>query len=308
MQSPIASATSSADRCELSDDEEDEVRAGDIAILARSNWFVDQMTERVREALTSHGVDVRADRGMTFYARPEVVATYRILRLLIRYPDDSALSSALRTPYFDELPDLQREERRLLQYGTREGQPLTDWFEEVHVDQVEQLADLRRAARTDTAPQLLGRLYETFGVRERYAGDAAALAGLERLRERARDLFDKEQALTLRIFTDWLGDAVLRGYDVLDPAQGREDEQHRPPYVRVMTIHRAKGLEFPNRHHSGPRTVADPPGLGARVPLRRGRPRPRTWATSVARRGGPIAWPPNGTPDSTRSSGSSTSP
>ena len=70
------------------------------------------------------------------------------------------------------------------------------------------------------------------------------------------------------MFTEWLGDAVLRDYDVLDPAQGRDDEQRRPSYVRVMTIHRAKGLEFPLVVIPRIRPVADLAGPRAGFPLR----------------------------------------
>lgn len=225
----------------------DEIRPGDIAILARANWLVDALAERVGQALAPDGIDVRADRGLAFYERPEIVATYRMLRLLVRHPDDAALSSALRTPYLAHGADPSDCERDLLQYGCHEGHPITDWFERTYSEENAALDELLLAARTETAPQLLGRLYDRFDIRRRYeqAGDFAGLAGLELLRERARELFDKEQALTLRIFTEWLGDAILRGYDLQDPAQAGSDEVTRPPYVRAMTIHRAKGLQFP---------------------------------------------------------------
>jgi DNA helicase-2/ATP-dependent DNA helicase PcrA len=219
--------------------------AGDLVILTRSNRVMHELTAELRGLLAGDGIEVRPDRGAGFYERPEVVATYRMLRLLLSWPDDAALSMALRTPYLTEAGDASAREREVLQYGIREGRPLTDWFEQHEPALATMLADLRQAARIDTAPQLLGRMFEAFDLRSRLeaAGDLTGLEAVELLREQARALFANEQALTLRSFTEWLGTAILAGFDLDD--SGPPTEGLIPAYVRVMTIHRAKGLQFP---------------------------------------------------------------
>lgn len=223
----------------------DEIRPGDFVILTRSNAAMRSLTAELGDLLASDRIEVRADRGSGFFERPEIVATYRMLRLLVRWPDDAALSMALRTPYLAGAVNAGEVERNVLQYGIREGRPITDWLEQAHPDTAATLAHLRRAVRVDTAPQLLGRIYEAFDIRGTLgaAGDTAGLEGLELLREQARSLFDNEQALTLRAFTDWLATAILAGFDVDDGTTA--ETESRPPFIRVMTIHRAKGLQFP---------------------------------------------------------------
>ena len=100
--------------------------------------------------------------------------------------------------------------------------------------------------RTETVPQLLARLYDAFGLTERYiqAGDQEAVQNLEQLRATARELVTNEQALSLRAFVGWLQQAIETEREERE-AEPYGDEEAVPPYIRVLTIHRAKGLQFP---------------------------------------------------------------
>jgi DNA helicase-2/ATP-dependent DNA helicase PcrA len=230
------------------------IEAGDVVILARSNHRVDRYAGEVAAALEGTGIDVRRDSGSSWYVQPEIVGTYRVLHMLLQPRHDLSLSLALATRYFSGV-DPSDQERWILQYRPREGAPLTDWFNREHAGLAASVEELRRALLTDTAPQLLGRLYDTFPIRERYhaTGDELAVENLERLREQARRLFRSEDALTLAVFVDWLRAAILFAREEPDDTSG---PRRRPLYVRVMTIHRAKGLEFP---------VVIIPGMGARI-------------------------------------------
>jgi len=130
-----------------------------------------------------------------------------------------------------------------LQYGVREGSPLTDWFEAMYPDLQASLKTMRDAVRTDTAPQFLSRLYDCLRIKDHFlaAGDLGALDDLERLREEARRLFRNEDALTVRIFVDRLRIQIRQNSPVA------ADDMYSPATtsIRVMTIHRAKGREFP---------------------------------------------------------------
>ncbi len=218
------------------------LNGGDMAVLVRSNAQVGEYVAALSAELRSDGISVVAEAGESFYTRPAIVATFRVLAALLDYPDDALLSAALATPYFVGVDPTQREILSL-QYGVKEGSPLTDWFESEHPDLQTDLKTMRDAVRTDTAPQFLSRLYDVLPIKEyfRGAGDPGAIDDLERLREEARRLFRNEEALTVRIFVDWLRLQIQQNSPIT------ADDMYSPATtsVRVMTIHRAKGREFP---------------------------------------------------------------
>jgi DNA helicase-2/ATP-dependent DNA helicase PcrA len=169
-----------------------------------------------------------------------------MLHLLLHYPDDTALSLALATPFLRG-SDPSREEQRLLQYGVQFGHPLTDWFEREHPPAKAALEELRGMVRSATVPQIVGRLYDLFGIRDHYrpGDDAQAVENLEKLRELARHLFCDEQALTVRQFVRALKRCLQGGVEESEALLGGAAIPTRPPYIRLMTVHAAKGLEFP---------------------------------------------------------------
>jgi len=218
------------------------INGGDVAVLVRSNAQVGEYVAALSAELRSDGISVVAEAGESFYTRPAIVATFRVLAALLDYPDDALLSAALATPYFVGVDPTQREILSL-QYGVKEGSPLTDWFESKHPDLQADLKIMRDAVRTDTAPQFLSRLYDRLRIKDHFlaGGDPGAVDDLERLREEARRLFRNEEALTVRIFVDWLRIQIQQNGPI------SADDMYSPATisVRVMTIHRAKGREFP---------------------------------------------------------------
>ncbi len=224
----------------------DGVEQGDITILVRTNTMLRQYVDGLPPLLVGSGIEVHSDTAGLFYRRSEIVSTYHMLRALLLYPDDMILSTALRTPYLSDV-DPAAEEQRVLQYRPTEGTPITDWFEAEFPQHAAALDELRRAVRVDTVPQILAALYRAFGITDYYAsrGDVQALENLEKLRELARSMFQNEQALTLRQFVWRLQVALLTEEEESEALTVDATETGRPPYVRIMTIHQAKGLEFP---------------------------------------------------------------
>jgi DNA helicase-2/ATP-dependent DNA helicase PcrA len=222
------------------------VEPGDIAILFRSNGALHDYEVGLTAQFQGSGIAVRQEGGGLFYRRPEVADTYRVLRVLLHYPDDAALSLALATPYFRGV-NPAHEEQRLLQYGVRHGHPLTDWFEREHPRWKEALDELRALVRSATVPQILGRLYDLSQIRDHFRaiGDHQAAENLEKLRELARRLFRSEQALTLRQYVGALKLCLQAGVEESEALLGAGQPAERPAYISLLTVHAAKGLEFP---------------------------------------------------------------
>jgi DNA helicase-2/ATP-dependent DNA helicase PcrA len=219
---------------------------GDIAVLTRSNRVLRAYADGMRRA----GIPVREESGGLFWQRPEIVSTYRMLLLVLNYPDDTALSLAFGTDYFRGV-DAAPFEQMMIQYQMQGDHPLTDWTRTNHARLMDKIAELQVAVRKDTVPQLIARLYEAFKIREVYLhrGDRQKAENLEKLREMARTLFNNEQALTLRQFVNYMETMCLTGQEEEEADVGDEPSVGEAggleTAVRVMTIHRAKGLEFP---------------------------------------------------------------
>jgi ATP-dependent exoDNAse (exonuclease V) beta subunit len=216
-----------------------QIAPGDIVVLTRENAEVDPWVA----ALNAAGLRAQADKGMPFFQREEIVSVYRLLNLVVRYPDDPALVEALRTEYLNSV-DLAAEETRLLTYGFQRGKPLTGAFEREYPKEHQQILALRAASRSITVPELLGKLDSEFEMKARYrsAAEDDRATALDRLRDYARSCFDNDEALTLRTFLSILRREIDSDEKLPEPETSQGDS---PPYARVMTIHRAKGLQFP---------------------------------------------------------------
>jgi ATP-dependent helicase/nuclease subunit A len=221
------------------------VRAGDIVLLFRAMSNV----HLYEAALRAAGLDYYLVGGRAFFAQQEIYDILNLLRALENPQDAVSLAGVLRSPFCcvsDEGLYVLGRHRSGLWAG------LFDESLEANLP-AGQREPVRRArrflgrwrARKDAVPisQLLGEVFADSGydaaTQLEFLGDRK-LANLWKLQELART-FDRSGLFGLAEFIARLGDLVR--------SQPREEQAATLPesadVVRLMTIHQAKGLEFP---------------------------------------------------------------
>jgi len=215
------------------------LQPGDIAILVRSNTDLDAYEAGLR----AFGLPVKRDTGARFFQQPEVVATAHFLDLLLHHPDDALLALCLDGPYLRDI-NLRAEETMRLQDGAH-PLALSTSFARTHPERHEHLLRFSRHLKTDPVPQFLARIYQETGILDHYrsTGRERSAFHLEHLREVARRLAVSEQALTPAGFLGWLRTMILTDQDLDMPDINNTAEN--PTSIPILTIHRAKGLEYP---------------------------------------------------------------
>ena len=254
-------------------------RPGDVAVLLRRLANV----HAFELALEARGVPCATPGGTGFFDRQEVLDCGLLLRWLAEPDDRIALAGVLRSPFFALRDDtlLALRARALLPALRDPPDGLADGEAARCAHAAGVLGALRRAAGSAPADALLERALDLTGVEAAWApigGGDQARANIRKLARVVRSLAGHslpEVAAYLERRRDELD--VREAPAVLD----------RPDAVQLMTVHAAKGLEFPivfvPEAHASPRdrweTVRWRRGEGVSATLRRGedddrRPRP----------------------------------
>ncbi|GMU39622.1 MAG: ATP-dependent DNA helicase [Chloroflexota bacterium] len=212
----------------------------DVAVLLRrfSNVHL------FEQALESRGVPYTTPSGTGFFSRDEVVDLGNLLRWLAEPDDEIALLAVLRSPMFvladDTLLALRGPSPRPFILALAE--PPTG-IEEDEAERcrfaAEVLRDLQRGARTDSAAALL----EQALVRTGYEASWAPVGGGEQVLANIRKLLRIVRGLGAYPLNQVVEYLAQRRDDQL----GREGPAilDRRDAVQLMTVHGAKGLEFP---------------------------------------------------------------
>jgi ATP-dependent exoDNAse (exonuclease V) beta subunit len=182
--------------------------------------------------------------GRSFHDREEVVALRAALRA-IEWPDDELhVYAALRGPF------VALHDEQLFCFREQVGRlhplrPLAPEQAAAHAQVVAALELLRqlhlrrnRRPIADTIAAFLGATRAHAGIAIWPTGEQA-LANVLRALEEARR-FEGRGATSFRSFVDWLEDRADRGEGAQAPVVEEGSEG-----VRMMSVHRAKGLEFP---------------------------------------------------------------
>jgi ATP-dependent exoDNAse (exonuclease V) beta subunit len=255
------------------------VEARHVCLLfKRLQAFREDVTRPYVRALEARGVPHVLVGGRSYHDREEVLAVRNALAAIERPDDELSVFATLRGPLFALADDA------LLAHRATFGglHPLraheADRAAEAGVGEVvEALAVLGRlhAGRNrrpiaDTIARLLEATRAHAGVAIWPTGEQA-LANLLRVGDLARR-FEAGGATSFRAFVDKLEDDAASG-DVAEAPVVEEGADG----VRLMTVHRAKGLEFPVV------ILVDPTAPAAQKhPSRWVSPRDRLWSTPLA--------------------------
>jgi ATP-dependent exoDNAse (exonuclease V) beta subunit len=195
-------------------------RFGDMAVLVRKADSIQALTNAFDEA----GIPYVVTAGKGFYEAREVIDLTHMLRVLANPRDEISLAAVLRSPLVDASDEYLF---RLKQSGNLADGDLGDFGRE--------LAEWREARHYVSPDRLLIRAmdrcgYEmTLGTRER--------ANVEKFLTLVREAGARKSLDELIEELERLRDSDPREQDSVSEESG--------DVVRVMTIHSAKGLEFP---------------------------------------------------------------
>ena len=223
-------------------DGSDQINYGDVAVLCRaSSSFSD-----FEGAFEKAGIPYTTISGQGFFERPEIRDVLNALRVFTDPENDLALAGLMRSPasgfpdgFLLDVRDFQRAEKLGSLYeaarvyktqGAGDDRLNLDSF----LSMVEEYAAL--AGRVTTA-ELISRFLESTA----YAA-GLTLAGLERSVNNLRKLVADAQASGIVNLIDFLNyvaeirDVAVREGEAQMVSEGA---------VQIMTVHQAKGLEFP---------------------------------------------------------------
>lgn len=269
---------------------------GDMAILFRAL----KSSALYEQALKQAGIPFFVVSGRGFYHQPEIRDMLSYLSFLENPLSDIPLAASLRSPMFritdDTLVWLARSVK-----AKKPETPLyqallqSDAIEEIEAPQREALGrfrllseELAGARDRMMLSELLDRILDTTGYEQIVlAGDQGVrrYANLRKLVNLARD-YEMKEALPLGAFL-----RTVRGLESREvrEAEAQVEAEESGRVVRLMTVHAAKGLEFPvcfvadlarDRYASeSNRIVADRSGWSMKVvnPLTRDSEEPLLW-------------------------------
>ncbi len=236
-------------------------RAGDITILVPTRTSLPAL----EDALSAAGISYRAESASLVYASRLVRDLLLTLRAIDDPTDELATVAALRSPLFgcgdDDLYRFRRDiqgsfdHTRPLPAGAPADHPVAEGLAYLH--------EMHQARRWRSPSELADQV-----VRDRRVLELGQAEGRARdLWRRVRFVLDQARAWTdtthgtLRQYLAWIRQQTAEGSRVSEAVLPETDDDA----VRIMTVHAAKGLEFPITIVSGMSTLPQRQRAGAEV-------------------------------------------
>ena len=224
------------------------MRFGDVVILLRS---LKHKADEYAEVLEAAGIPVHSESSSGYFESMEVRDMLALLSLLDNQRQDVPLAAVLRSP-IAALPDAEDSLARIRvefpgempfheaarRYAAERDDALAQWLRDFFA----KLARWRALAQRRPLADLIGAVYDETGYLA-YAGGLhngrQRVANLLYLRDRAAQ-FGSFHRQGLSRFLHFL-DSLREESDLGQPSVAAEAED----VVRIMSVHRSKGLEFP---------------------------------------------------------------
>ncbi len=220
-------------KVEITDKEENTrrpVHYGDVAVLFRARtgyaWFED--------AFRGAGVPFVTDGGRGFYDKFEVGAVVSVLATAARPGDPLALAAALRSPLYG-FSDVD-----IARCFLKTGDPPEELGEAIR-----EIHELHEVKRDSSARAVLEEIYRRTSAFELFmasSGGEQRVANLQKLLDMAHE-FAGGGRRGVDAFAAHLAAQYERGRDAGEPEAFVDAHEGRA--VRLMSVHQAKGLEFP---------------------------------------------------------------
>lgn len=227
---------------------EDGGKLHDCAVLYRSN----SQSRVLEEALIRAQIPYRIYGGMRFFERQEIKDALAYLRLIANRHDDAAFERVINTPprgigerTLEVLRNITRERQITLWQATQvainenklAGRAATALlrFTELILSLQQDSEEMPLFAQTDFVIRHSG-LYEMYKQEKGEKGEVR-IENLEELVSAAREFIKPDDAEDMTELTAFLTHASLEA--------GEEQASPHQSCVQMMTLHSAKGLEFP---------------------------------------------------------------
>jgi DNA helicase II / ATP-dependent DNA helicase PcrA len=214
-----------------------------VAVLYRTNF----QSRQIEEALRRYGRKYSVVGGFSFYQRAEVKDLLAYLKVLLSPQDSISLLRIINTPARGiGKGTVEQLEQYALEHGTSLWKALPEMLEKkVFPTRAESalksfldlIAELREIARPKPVHETLREILARTGYQEMLKGDGtpdseSRLANLEELVNAAAEAAERGESTA-----EFLDHAAL--------VSDADNVDERAP-VSLLTIHNAKGLEFPN--------------------------------------------------------------
>lgn len=217
-------------------------RYGDFCILLRS---VKGCSKEFINEFTARGIPFNCEAGESFLSSPEIMFMISLLKVIDNPVDDIPLTAVLLSPVFgftaDDLALMRTAQRKGSVYhcvvcAAENGNRKAEIF-------LERTKEMRRIALTVSASELIRRLISETG----YGAVVSTMKDSSKRRANLNSFIDLAARYEstgkkgVAGFVRYIDNITKGGVKITSGASESEDEDS----VKIMTIHKSKGLEFP---------------------------------------------------------------
>lgn len=218
----------------------------DMVILMRSMPWASTVMDELRQ----QGIPVYAELSTGYFEAVEVAVMVSLLKVIDNPDQDIPLAAVLRSPIVglteDELAQIRLQHRRGSYFSalkaacrTLHNEPLGEKLNRFY----NQLQEWRTWAREGALSELIWQLYRETG----YYDFVGGLPGGKQRQANLRALYDRARTYEATAFR-----GLFRFLRFIERIEARQDDLgtaralgEQEDVVRLLTIHKSKGLEFP---------------------------------------------------------------